>query len=340
MVSAEGDKSPPDRGETVGLGHDGQARGLIMPRPAPALPAKTPSGAYDSANGWEVVNLNSLLRSLAPILRQVAGNKVLLELRLASDLGQTRITPMQFQQALLKLCAHAKKIMPEGGKIIIRTANHVEASAVDQRAALMPAGRYIALTISDPAQGLTPSVVENLLEFIYTGSDLGAEPAHRYRHVQRTEAELALVLYLPETMEAEVTARSRQEPSPRARGPEILLIIEADAVLRKMITGLLTVDGYQVMAVATADEAQGQLAGKQARPQLVLMSGGSKAETQLVRQLFAANPQLRLINAAAEYPWRGLTDIPEPSRLHLPKPFALSILLAQIRVLLDAPTGR
>ncbi len=42
--------------------------------------------------------------------------------------------------------------MPEGGKIIIRTANHVEASAVDQRAALMPAGRYVALTISDPAR--------------------------------------------------------------------------------------------------------------------------------------------------------------------------------------------
>jgi len=285
-----------------------------MPRLVPSLPAEPPSGDSDSANGWEVVNLNSLLRSLAPILRQVAGNKVALELRLASDLGQTRITPTQFQQALLKLCVHAKKIMP--------------------------AGRYIALTISDPAQGLTPGVVENLLEFIYTGSDRGAEPAHRYQHVYRTKAELAVVLYLPETMEAEVTARSRQGPSPRARGPETLLIIEADAVLRKMITGLLTVDGYQVMAVATADEAQGQLAGKQARPQLVLMSGESKAETQLVRQLFAANPQLRLINAAAEYPWRGLTDISEPSRLHLPKPFALSILLAQIRVLLDAPTGR
>lgn len=87
-----------------------------MPRSVPSLPAEPPSGDSDSANVWEVVNLNSLLRSLAPILRQVAGNKVALELRLASDLGQTRITPPQFQPALLKLCAQAKKIMPEGRK--------------------------------------------------------------------------------------------------------------------------------------------------------------------------------------------------------------------------------
>ena len=312
MVSAAGEKRPPDRGEAVGLGYDGQARGLIMPRLVPSLPAEPPSGDSDSANGWEVVNLNSLLRSLAPILRQVAGNKVALELRLASDLGQTRITLTQFQQALLKLCVHAKKIMP--------------------------AGRYIALTISDPAQGLTPGVVENLLEFIYTGSDRGAKPAHRYQHVYRTKAELAVVLYLPETMEAEVTARSRLARSPLARGPETLLIIEADAALRKMITGLLTIDGYQVSAVATAAEARGQLAGQRPLPQLVLMSGGSQAETKFVRQLLAANKQLRIINTSAEYPWRGLTDIPEQRRRHLPKPFALSILLAQIRVLLDAPT--
>jgi len=338
LVSAEGEKRPPDRGEAVGLGYDGQARGLIMPRLVPSLPAEPPSGGSDSANGWEVVNLNSLLRSLAPILRQVAGNKVALELRLAADLGQTRITPTQFQQALLKLCAHAKKIMPAGGKIIIRTANHVEARAVDHRAALMPAGRYIALTISDPAQELTPGVVENLLEFIYTGSDRVAEPAHRYQHVYRTTAELAGVLYLPETMEPEITARSRLGRSPLARGPETLLIIEADAVLRKMITGLLTVDGYQVSAVATAAEAQSQLAGQRPLPQLVLMSGGSQAETKFVRQLLAANKQLRVINTSAEYPWRGLTDIPEQRRRHLPKPFALSVLFAQIRVLLDAPT--
>ena len=132
-------------------------------------PTEFPPGDYDSANTWEVVNFNSLLRSLAPILRQVAGNKISLELRLASDLGQTRITPSQFQEALLKLCAHAKKNLPAGGKIIIRTANHVVASPADHSAVFMQAGRYITLTISDPLQGLTPSVVENLLKLIYAG---------------------------------------------------------------------------------------------------------------------------------------------------------------------------
>ena len=147
--------------------------------------------------------------------------------------GQDSPQPSPIKLRVLKLCVHAKKIMPAGGKIIIRTANHVEARAVDDRAVLMPAGRYIALTISDPEQGLTPRVVENLLELIQTGSDQGAAPAHRYGHVQRTTEELGFVLYLPETMEGEVTARSRPGASPLSRGPESLLIIEANVVLRK-----------------------------------------------------------------------------------------------------------
>jgi CheY-like chemotaxis protein len=335
FIRAAGRQSPLDRGEVVGLGGGGLTSGLIMLRVVPP-PPEPPADDYAAANAWEVVNFNSLLRSIAPILRQVAGNKVTLELRLASDLGQTRITPTLFQQVLLKLCAHAKKTLPDGGKIIIRTANHIVVNPVEHSTAAMKAGRYIALTISDPEQGLTPRVVENLLELIQTGSDQGAAPAHRYGHVQRTTEELGFVLYLPETMEGEVTARSRPGASPLSRGPESLLIIEANVVLRKMITGLLTFDGYQVSAVATAAQARGQLAGKLALPQLVFMSRGGKVELQFVRQLLAANKQLRLINAAADHPWRRFADFPAQHLIHLPKPFALNVLFEQIRILLDA----
>ncbi len=301
-------------------------------------PTEFPPGDYDSANTWEVVNFNSLLRSLAPILRQVAGNKISLELRLASDLGQTRITPSQFQEALLKLCAHAKKNLPAGGKIIIRTANHVVASPADHSAVFMQAGRYITLTISDPLQGLTPSVVENLLKLIHAGRDQGADLVHPYGHIQRIAEGSGFILYLPETMEVVVTARNRQGVSLLSRGPEWLLIIEPDGVLRKMITGLLTFDGYEMMAVATAAEAQGQLAGKVRQPQLVFMACGGKAEAKLVGQLYEANKQLCLINAATEHPWRGIVDFPAPRMMHLPKPFTLKVLSEQIRILLDRPT--
>ncbi|WP_415909445.1 two-component system sensor histidine kinase NtrB [Oleiharenicola sp. Vm1] len=76
-----------------------------------------------------VVNPNTLIREIAEILRRVAGDAVKVELRLASDLGNTRIDPTQFQQVLFNLCFNARDAMPQGGKLTVRTANHAQATA-------------------------------------------------------------------------------------------------------------------------------------------------------------------------------------------------------------------
>ena len=72
-----------------------------------------------------MINYNTLIREIAEILRRVVGEVVELELRLSSDLGNVRIDPTQFQQVLLNLCFNARDAMPGGGKLCIRTYNHV-----------------------------------------------------------------------------------------------------------------------------------------------------------------------------------------------------------------------
>src|SRR6185369_13896835 len=52
----------------------------------------------------KVVNFNTLIREIAEIVRRVAGEEITVELRLASDLGNTRIDPAHFQRVLLNLC--------------------------------------------------------------------------------------------------------------------------------------------------------------------------------------------------------------------------------------------
>src|SRR5690606_27044320 len=58
-----------------------------------------------------VVNFNTLIREIAGIIRRVCSNRIELELRLSSDLGNARINPTHFQQVLLNLCFNARDAM-------------------------------------------------------------------------------------------------------------------------------------------------------------------------------------------------------------------------------------
>jgi DNA-binding response OmpR family regulator len=117
---------------------------------------------------------------------------------------------------------------------------------------------------------------------------------------------------------------------PATQGTEALLVIEHEEALRKMIAGILGLDGYTVTEAANVDEAE-RFGGC---PQLVIADTATPAGQQWLHRLRAANPSLLLVSTAAEPPtW---PDRNGRSLIHLPKPFALSSLLQEARRLLDA----
>ena len=120
------------------------------------------------------------------------------------------------------------------------------------------------------------------------------------------------------------------------RGTESLLIIEEDTILRKMIAGILSTDGYAVTEAATPGEAAAIVRSAGLRPQLVLTQSHTKDGVALVRRLHAMRPALRLICTSATALPVSLHGVSPAATIHLPKPFALSTLLRAVRSLLDA----
>ncbi len=281
----------------------------------------------------DVINFNTLIREIADIIRRVCGEGVELHLRLASDLGNARINPVHFQQVLLNLCFNARDAMPHGGRLTLRTFN--QAAAGEPHSS-------VALEVSDTGAGIAASLHEKIFEPFYTtkrdGTGLGLPTAQGL--IQQAGGRLTVrskpgkgatfEVCLPETAERENTGATALGVLPATQGTESVLVIEQDEGLRKMITGILSIDGYTVCDAATAEEA----ISRSVTPQLVIADTHAAAGLEHLGRLRAGNRDLRVISTAAERP--GHAAFSAGRSAHLPKPFALSSLLTQVRALLDA----
>jgi len=289
-----------------------------------------------------VVNFNTLIREVTEILRRVCGENIALELRLASDLGNTRINPTHFQQVLLNLCFNARDAMPAGGRLTIRTYNHAIATPVRTSRPPLAPGSYVAMEVTDQGTGIAPEVKSRMFEPFYTtkshGTGLGLaitqgiiRQAHGRVAVRTKPGQgTTFEVILPETAEPEQPSLASLERLPATAGAEAVLLIEPEDTLRRMIAGILATDGYSVTEVPTPVEA----ARRGVHPQLVICDIGSQAARTLLTDLIKANPGLRLIGIGESAP--SVPGFVPAAVMHLPKPFALSVLLQRIRLLLDA----
>jgi signal transduction histidine kinase len=126
-------------------------------------------------------DLDALISSFAPILRQAAGPRI--ELDLDFDLNGAQplvcvIDPIHLESALLNLVLNSKDAMPDGGRIVIALR---ESQAPSKR--WMPRGRqspslpWAEIAVKDNGSGMSRDVLERAFEPFFTtktgGSGLG-----------------------------------------------------------------------------------------------------------------------------------------------------------------------
>jgi PAS domain S-box-containing protein len=287
-----------------------------------------------------IVNFNTLIREITEIIRRVCGETIEVELRLASDLGNARINPVHFQQVLLNLCFNARDAMPAGGRLTLRTFNQLVTAGA--RSGALPAGSTVVLQVTDTGGGLAPNQAARVFEPFYTtkphGTGLGLPTSLGI--IRQAQGDITVrstpgrgttfEVLLPETAEPEDANPTVLGVLPSTQGTEAVLLVERDDGLRKMIAGILALDGYTATDTPTVHAAD----QPGVAPQLVIIDNGAEAATAFLQKLRKENRDLRVICTAAVWP------VPSgfsPGRaLHLPKPFALSSLLTQVRALLDA----
>ncbi len=297
-----------------------------------------------------VVSLNQLVRDNAPILTKLLRPGKFLTLDLQADPDRARVDPAQLQQVLLNLVLNARDALAPGGEAVIRTRFRDIALGQNRRHTDLPPGRYVVLAVSDNGAGMDETAQAHLFEPFYTTKELGQGTglglALVYGVVQQSGGHIfvesapaagtTFEIFLPAVDEPVPLGDALPAALPATRGRETILLVEEDNVVRKMVAGILTADGYRVLDVALPTGAL-RLARRAGQPVELLIaphqSPGDDSE-KLARALYAADAGLRVLVAANHEPPR-FTWLAPDAQGGITKPFALSQLLRAVRSLLN-----
>jgi signal transduction histidine kinase len=124
-----------------------------------------------------LLDLNSILSSLAPALRRLLGPDIELTCALESGLAEVRFDPGQLGWLLLALAENARDAMPHGGRLRIQTSNASADQEPAQGQGGLRSGRpWVLLTVSDSGHGMDAATRARLFEPFFTTKEVG--PRH------------------------------------------------------------------------------------------------------------------------------------------------------------------
>ncbi len=299
-----------------------------------------------------VINLNRLVRDHAAILGRFLGNAGRLHLDLAPGLPNVRADPAQIQQVLLNLTLNARDALRRHGGVTISTALREIKHGTNRRVTDTPPGRYALLAVSDNGIGMDTATQAQLFEPFFTtkeaGKGTGLGLAMVYGVVQQSGGYLQVhsapgvgttfEIFLPAVRERAANLSNGLPILPATRGRETVLLVEQDDVVRKMVAGILTADGYKVLAARRPGEALREARRRGPVHLLVVQLGDPGGENEkLARALYAAQPALRVVDTGHPA-GQPLAWLDAERQTCLAKPFELSLLLRAIRALLDHKT--
>src|SRR5262249_45263256 len=165
---------------------------------------------------------------------------------------------------------NARDAMPNGGCLVIETANVKLDVNQAARYPLMKAGRYVVLSVSDNGVGMDQETQEHIFEPFFTtkerGKGTGLGLAMVYGIVQQSGGHIyvatapgpgtAFKIYLPEVPELEEIAEPEQL-MPFPGGTETIMFVEDEEGLREVCANFLRSKGYDVLTAEDGIEALG-----------------------------------------------------------------------------------
>lgn len=289
-----------------------------------------------------VIDLNQRLGELIPMMERLLGEDIRLEARLEPGLWPVRMDPSQIEQVVVNLLVNAREALPDGGWVLVGTANRPATGDAEDR---------VELTVADDGEGIPPEVRDKLFDPFFTtksesgGSGLGLSTV--YGIVTQSRGTIAVgdepgggarfTITLPRTRDAEPVAVSPSAAAVPVGGEESILLVDDNTEFRRSTAETLTALGYRVTEAGDGDAALAASVAADHRFDLVVsdvrmpgLSGPAMAA-----RLRQVRPDLPLLFVSGSSGSSILTQGFSPGDFDiLSKPFAVEELDRRIRELM------
>ncbi|HYE07312.1 MAG TPA: response regulator [Planctomycetota bacterium] len=305
------------------------------------------------------VMINDVIRDMEQLLHGVISKDVGFEFQLDADVGAILADPVQIEQVVLNLVLNARDAMPNGGQIIIRTEARDVAAPIDGLPDRVPAGKFVALQVSDTGHGIDPAVLPHIFEPFFTtkddGKGTGLGLATVYGIVRQNQGSIhaatepgvgtMFTIYLPRQASDTVVApaaKPEAKTTPIEAGSETVLLVEDEANVCSVLAELLGEQGYNVLTAAGGEEALMVLNKHGDQVGIVVsdinMPGINGYE--LARRVKQARPACRIVLISGKDEDRTSSERDKNLvAAFLPKPFSSQTLVKTIRQVTRAPAG-
>ena len=207
--------------------------------------------------------LNAVITDIEKMLKRLIGEDIELIVNTAPELGNVQADPVQIEQIILNLAVNARDAMPNGGKLIIETANVKLDDAYCKlgKVSLSP-GDYVMMAISDTGTGMSEDVKSKVFEPFFTtkekGQGTGLGLSTVYGIVKQSHGDIlvyseenkgtTLKVYLPLVKQpTHESCKPVKNGKKLPRGKETILLVEDEDEVRNLTARVLKKQGYNVL---------------------------------------------------------------------------------------------
>lgn len=256
----------------------------------------------------------------------------------------------QLEQVLINLVVNARDAMPDGGVVSIETSATTLTEPMQRDRALVPAGDYCLIWVSDGGIGIPPENLRKIFEPFFTtkrpgeGTGLGLSMAYGivkqsggFIFVQSEPGQgTTFELYFPAASPEVAVPVAAPEPrrAPQRQGDGVVLLVEDEAPVRAFASRALRLRGYTVLEAASGEEALEVLADRKLEVDVfvsdVVMPGLDGPAW--VRLALQDCPQVRVVFMSG-YAEDALSEDQArvANAVFLPKPFSLNDLTTTVQ---------
>jgi signal transduction histidine kinase/CheY-like chemotaxis protein len=298
------------------------------------------------------VEMNNLVVSMGELLQRSINESIRLEMKLSEHLWVAEADPNQLESALLNLVINARDAMPDGGHLVVRTANRYLGPDFTQADSSLKPGDYVVLSVTDNGCGMPQSTINRAFDPFFTtkpigqGTGLGLSMIYGFSKQSRGHVAIqsevgegtTVSLFLPRfggDLPQDLPTDS-QHPL-FAQNGETVLIVEDDPAVRALVSTVLSDLGYAFVEACDADSALPIFDSAQRIDLLISdvglpgMNGRQLAE--IGRQYRPGLKVLFITGYAEHAAVRG--GFLDPGMQMITKPFTFDLLTAKVREMIS-----